>query len=188
MSAETNTETTPRESTRTLLPEPSGKEHMTNGKKLLVAIITFLAVTAGSLLASAEEVGTPSAEKVQGEVDQPPSISEPSVGSLVSEALTEVSVFLTTPPAPPKATSTDGRWDRLAQCEAGGNWDHPPVSGGFSGGIMFHIGTWRAMGGEEFAPDAYLATKEQQIIVAERVLASSGWGAWPGCSRMFGWL
>jgi hypothetical protein len=53
---------------------------------------------------------------------------------------------------------------------------------------MFHIGTWRAMGGEEFAPDAYQATREQQIIVAERTLARSGWGAWPGCSRKFGWL
>lgn len=80
------------------------------------------------------------------------------------------------------------RWDQLAQCESGGNWAYPPVAGGFSGGIMFHVGTWRAMGGEEFAPDAYLATRDQQIIVAERTLAASGWGAWPGCSRKFGWL
>ena len=81
-----------------------------------------------------------------------------------------------------------GRWDQLSICESGGNWAYPPVAGGFSGGIMFHIGTWRSNGGLEFAPDAYLATREQQIIVAERVLAGSGWGAWPGCSRKFGWL
>ena len=80
------------------------------------------------------------------------------------------------------------RWDQLAICESGGNWAYPPVAGGFSGGIMFHIGTWRSNGGEEFAPDAYLATREQQSIVAERVLAASGWRAWPGCSRKFGWL
>ncbi|CAB5212755.1 Transglycosylase-like [uncultured Caudovirales phage] len=90
-------------------------------------------------------------------------------------------------PTPPPSSDTS-RWDQLAQCESGGRWDYPPVSGGFSGGIMFHIGTWRAMGGEEFAPDAYLATREQQIDIAERVLAVSGWGAWPGCSRKFGLL
>ena len=79
-------------------------------------------------------------------------------------------------------------WDELAQCESGGRWDYPPVSGGFSGGIMFHIGTWRAMGGTDYAPDAYLATREQQIEIAERVLQSSGWGAWPGCARRMGLL
>lgn len=51
---------------------------------------------------------------------------------------------------------------------------------------MFHIGTWRAMGGDEFAADAYLASREQQIVVAERVLSVSGWGAWPGCSAKLG--
>lgn len=90
-------------------------------------------------------------------------------------------------PAPNYDPGDGSRWDQLAICESGGNWSYPPVSGGFSGGVMFHIGTWKANGGEEFAPDAYLATREQQIIVAERVLAASGWGAWPGCSRKYGW-
>lgn len=94
-----------------------------------------------------------------------------------------------TPRVAPNYDPGDGsRWDQLAICESGGNWAYPPVAGGFSGGIMFHIGTWRSNGGLEFAPDAYLATREQQIIVAERVLAGSGWGAWPGCSRKYGWL
>ena len=90
-------------------------------------------------------------------------------------------------PATP-ATPSGDRWDQLAICESGGRWDYPPVSGGFSGGIMFHIGTWLANGGGDYAPDAYLASREQQIVIAERVLAASGWGAWPGCSRKFGWL
>jgi hypothetical protein len=77
-------------------------------------------------------------------------------------------------------------WDDLAQCESGGNWSYPPVSGGFSGGIMFHIATWQAMGGLNYAPDAYLATREQQIKVATQVLDASGWGAWPGCARKLG--
>lgn len=77
-------------------------------------------------------------------------------------------------------------WDSLAQCETGANWSHPTVSGGFSGGLMFYSGTWNANGGQEFASTASGATREQQIVVAERILAGSGWGAWPGCSRKLG--
>jgi hypothetical protein len=77
-------------------------------------------------------------------------------------------------------------WDRVAQCEASGDWSHPTVSGGFSGGLMFHSGTWNAMGGRAYAPTAAGATREQQIDIAERVLAQSGWGAWPACSRKLG--
>lgn len=86
-----------------------------------------------------------------------------------------------------RSTSVDGSvWDRLAQCETGGNWAHPTVSGGFSGGLMFHYATWNANGGQAYAATASGATRDQQIVVAERVLANSGWGAWPGCSRKLG--
>jgi len=77
-------------------------------------------------------------------------------------------------------------WDRLAQCETGGNWSHPTVSGGFSGGLMFHSATWNANGGQRYAATASGATREQQIEIAERVLAQAGWGAWPGCSKKLG--
>lgn len=76
-------------------------------------------------------------------------------------------------------------WDRLAQCESGGDWAID-TGNGFSGGLQFHPGTWRASGGEEFAPLAHQATREQQIAVAERVLDEQGWGAWPACSRQLG--
>lgn len=80
-------------------------------------------------------------------------------------------------------------WDTLAACESGGNWSYPPVAGGFSGGLMFHIGTWQAMGGGEYAPDAYLATREQQIDIAERTRTAAGGSMrdWPGCARKHGW-
>ena len=84
------------------------------------------------------------------------------------------------------AVSSGSVWDRLAQCETGGNWSHPTVSGGFSGGLMFHSATWNANGGRAYAATASGATREQQIVVAERILANSGWGAWPGCSRKLG--
>jgi hypothetical protein len=89
------------------------------------------------------------------------------------------------PPSPPVASGSV--WDQLAQCEAGGNWAIN-TGNGYHGGLQFHPQTWLGHGGGEFAPYAYLATREQQIVVAERVLASQGWGAWPGCARKLGLL
>ena len=82
-------------------------------------------------------------------------------------------------------------WDQLAQCETGGNWS-ANTGNGFGGGLQFmhqrSYSTWLSFGGGEFAPHPWEASREQQIDIAERVLASSGYGAWPGCSRKFGWL
>jgi resuscitation-promoting factor RpfA len=77
-------------------------------------------------------------------------------------------------------------WDALAQCESGGRWNIN-TGNGYYGGVQFAAGTWRGYGGTQFAPRADLATREQQIIVAERVLAGQGPGAWPACSRKTGW-
>jgi len=76
-------------------------------------------------------------------------------------------------------------WDRLAQCEAGGNWAEN-TGNGFHGGLQFTEGTWLEWGGGKFAHVAEHATRAQQIIVAQRVLASQGWGAWPACSLKLG--
>lgn len=93
-------------------------------------------------------------------------------------------------PAAPAIPSGD-RWDQLAQCETGGNWS-TNTGNGFGGGLQFmhqrSYSTWLSFGGGEFAPHPWEASREQQIDIAERVLASSGYGAWPGCSRKFGWL
>lgn len=88
---------------------------------------------------------------------------------------------------PDTVPDTGSRWDQLAQCESGGNWSIN-TGNGFTGGVQFLQSTWLAMGGGEFAPDAYLASKAEQIIVAERLLKVSGWGAWPGCASKFGWV
>ena len=87
---------------------------------------------------------------------------------------------------PDTMPASDSRWDQLAQCESGGDWSIN-TGNGFSGGVQFLKSTWLAMGGGKFAPDAYLASKAEQIIVAERLLQVSGWGAWPGCTAKFGW-
>lgn len=77
-------------------------------------------------------------------------------------------------------------WDTLAQCESGGHWNIN-TGNGYYGGIQFSAGTWQAYGGTQFAARADLASREQQIIVAGRVLASQGPGAWPSCSATTGW-
>jgi hypothetical protein len=73
-------------------------------------------------------------------------------------------------------------WDRVAQCESGGNWSIN-TGNGYHGGLQFDPETWRSHGGQGQAEDA---GKDEQIAVAERVLESQGWGAWPVCSRRAG--
>lgn len=76
-------------------------------------------------------------------------------------------------------------WDSLAQCESGGNWSIN-TGNGYSGGLQFSSSTWLAYGGGEYAPEAWMATREQQIAVASKVQAGQGWGAWPACSAKLG--
>lgn len=70
-------------------------------------------------------------------------------------------------------------WDKVAQCESGGNWSIN-TGNGYYGGLQFLTSTWLAYGGGQFAPRADLASREQQITVANRVYATSGLSQW-GC-------
>ncbi|MFE0463004.1 transglycosylase family protein [Kitasatospora sp. NPDC058965] len=72
-------------------------------------------------------------------------------------------------------------WDAVAQCESTGNWSIDSGNG-FYGGLQFTSSTWAAYGGTQYAAQANLATKAQQIAIAEKVLADQGPGAWPVCS------
>ncbi len=85
----------------------------------------------------------------------------------------------------PAQAASDAIWDELAECESGGDWD-ANTGNGYYGGLQFSDRTWDGFGGERFASRADLASREQQIIIAERVLVEQGWGAWPTCSRKVG--
>jgi LysM repeat protein len=89
----------------------------------------------------------------------------------------------------PRATAasvSDGSvWDRIAQCESGGNWSIN-TGNGYYGGLQFTASTWNAYGGQAYAARADLASREAQIAVASKVQASQGWGAWPVCSYKAG--
>ncbi|WP_210085412.1 transglycosylase family protein [Mycobacterium sp. OAE908] len=76
-------------------------------------------------------------------------------------------------------------WDALSRCEAGGNWAIN-TGNGFYGGVQFDQNTWERQGGLRYAPRADLATREEQIAIAEVTRARQGWGAWPVCSGRIG--
>ena len=73
-------------------------------------------------------------------------------------------------------------WDALANCETGGDWQN---GGDYGGGLGIYVGTWKMYGGHEFATRPQHASKEHQIVVAERI-ARDGMGGW-GCAHTLGW-
>lgn len=80
------------------------------------------------------------------------------------------------------ASAADGAtWDRVAACESGGDWSIN-TGNGFYGGLQFVQSTWEGFGGLDYAPRADMASRAQQIAIAENVLAVQGPGAWPVCS------
>ncbi|MFG2830761.1 transglycosylase family protein [Streptomyces sp. NPDC048434] len=70
-----------------------------------------------------------------------------------------------------------GTWDKVAQCESGGNWSIN-TGNGYYGGLQFSNSSWAAAGGTQYAARADLASKSQQIAAAEKLLAIQGPGAW----------
>ena len=76
-------------------------------------------------------------------------------------------------------------WDRVAECESGGMWSADLGNGSY-GGLQFSPELWKAYGGEAYAERADLASRSQQIAVAERVLAAKGPKAWPSCAVISG--
>ncbi|MGN8048257.1 transglycosylase family protein [Curtobacterium sp. 22159] len=101
------------------------------------------------------------------------------VGGLAFAGIAATGVGLAAAPANAASGST---WDALAQCESGGNWAIN-TGNGYYGGLQFTLGTWQANGG---SGNPASASRDAQIAVAERVLASQGWGAWPACSAKLG--
>ncbi|MFJ3722618.1 transglycosylase family protein [Streptomyces sp. NPDC090045] len=84
------------------------------------------------------------------------------------------------------ATAADtATWDKVAECESGGSWSVNSGTGAY-GGLQFTQEEWKGAGGLDFAERADLASRSQQIAVAERVLASQGPQAWPLCGTSAG--
>ncbi|HYQ65930.1 transglycosylase family protein [Actinophytocola sp.] len=82
----------------------------------------------------------------------------------------------------PAFASADPNWDAIAACESGGNWS-TNTGNGYYGGLQFSPGTWKANGGTGNPANA---SREEQIRVANNVLATQGIGAWPVCGKKGG--
>ncbi|TFV53011.1 resuscitation-promoting factor [Blastococcus sp. TF02A-35] len=103
------------------------------------------------------------------------------VASTVTKKPVDEHVTVGTKPRP--VVADGGVWDRLAKCEAGGNWAIN-TGNGYYGGLQFNPGTWAAYGGQGLP---HQNSREQQIAIAEKVVAKSGgYGAWPGCAKKLG--
>ncbi|MCF0081019.1 LysM peptidoglycan-binding domain-containing protein [Streptomyces lomondensis] len=84
------------------------------------------------------------------------------------------------------ASAADGTtWDRVADCETGGAWSQNSGNGYF-GGLALSQEDWEKYGGLDYAASADLASRSQQIAVAERILADQGVGAWRTCGLLSG--
>jgi len=80
--------------------------------------------------------------------------------------------------SPTSSSSQSSSWDRIAQCESGGNWSIN-TGNGYYGGLQFTQSTWVAAGGRRYAARADLASRDQQIAVASTLALSN----WPVCGR-----
>ena len=81
----------------------------------------------------------------------------------------------------PGSTVNAGMWDRIAQCESGGNWSIN-TGNGYYGGLQFDRGTWLSNGGGSYGATANLASRTQQIAIANKVYAARGLQPW-GCGH-----
>lgn len=83
---------------------------------------------------------------------------------------------------PNNSSTEDIVWDRLAECESGGNWAEN-TGNGYYGGLQFTLGTWYGVGGIRMPNEA---SKDEQIMRAKMLQSQRGWEPWPECSRKLG--
>ncbi len=108
------------------------------------------------------------------------------VANVVIAPAREALVRVGTKPGTQVPPVNDGSiWDAIASCEAGGNWAIN-TGNGYYGGVQFDQGTWERNGGLRFASRADLASRDEQITIAEVTRDRQGWGAWPVCSGRAG--
>lgn len=153
-------------------------------------------ITAPAAAPAGAERGTLSVRELSATIPEPPAAPEglaahpfPTPNTALMQATLRSNARPPAAPAAPGAPAAPvdmgSVWDRLAQCESGGNWAIN-TGNGYYGGLQFNYSTWLSYGGGEFAEYAHLATREQQIAIAERLHAKRGFQPWPGCRAKLG--
>lgn len=153
-----------------------------------VILFTWLAITLGhNALEPVEAPATPVLTASTNTTARP----------LVAPPITPTTLVARQPTATARTAPivNDATWDRMAHCESAGrktpaspklyvNWDDRRH--GYEGGLHFMPSTWRLAGGLRHAAHAYLATRRQQIDIANAWLARTSWAQWPSCSLQLG--
>jgi uncharacterized protein YabE (DUF348 family) len=119
---------------------------------------------------------------VNGKAEAPKEVSRATVTAAVATV-----IHVGTKSASSSASSTASsatrpngvNWDAIAQCESGQRWNIN-TGNGYYGGLQFDIPTWLSNGGGKYAPRADLATKAQQIEIANVLYSHRGLKPW-GC-------
>lgn len=83
------------------------------------------------------------------------------------------------------AADANSTWNAVAMCESGGLWSSN-TGNGFFGGLQITEETWEQYGGAQYAERPDLASRNEQISVAEKMLAELGPDAWSGCADSSG--
>jgi hypothetical protein len=149
-------------------------------------IRTFEPVTVD---APATTAAAPPTTAAPATTEAPPSTEAPTTSTTraaVRVAPAAPAPTTTQPPPPPRAygdPDDPATWDRMAQCEAGGNWA-ANTGNGYYGGLQFSLATWQSYGGAGYPHEA---SRETQIEIGKRLQADRGWGAWPGCAEELGY-
>ncbi len=144
----------------------------------------------------AVRLGAPAASGIES-LHAPVSLPTPAAAPMEATLITVATPAPAAPPvavappppavAAPAAPTYSGSsvWDDLAQCESGGNWSIN-TGNGYYGGLQFSYDTWHGYGGGEFAEYPHEASREEQIVVAERLRAARGYAPWPACRAKLG--
>jgi uncharacterized protein YabE (DUF348 family) len=113
-------------------------------------------------------------------------VSREEIGSKVTKEPKPQIVKIGTKRAAVPVVSDGLVWDRLAQCESGGNWAIN-TGNGYYGGLQFNLSTWQSNGGTQYAAYPHQATREEQIAIATLLRdRRGGYGAWPACAEKLG--
>jgi hypothetical protein len=171
--------------------EPAGR--------LVAAVVTTAGAPAeatttmapASTSAPATEVAPTTTEPAAPTTEAPTTTTTAPPAPTTTKAAVRVAPTTTTAPPttqpPPSYANGDpndpATWDRMAQCEAAGNWA-ANTGNGYYGGLQFSLATWQHYGGTGYPHEA---SKDAQIAIGKRVQAAEGWGAWPGCARYLGY-
>lgn len=156
------------------------------------ALLTAAAVLAGAACVPAPQTGGDAASPVSAAVAasgpsvpvrRVPRVSRTYVRPAVSAAAPSPGAVKPPPLYRAQRAGPPWNWDAVAQCESGGHWHHHSSLNGYWGGLQMTLSGWRSYHGDRYAPRPDLASKAQQIAVAEHWLRAQGWGAWPSCGR-----